>query len=58
MAFGKRVLPIPSRLKENEVVTVICIFTLNTLAGFTCCIYSAKVTRPTYHPIKRVSLAH
>ena len=27
-------------------------------AEFTCCIYSAKVTRPTYHRIKRALLVN
>ena len=34
-----------------------CTSTSNTPAEFICCIYSAKVTKPTYHRIKRASLA-
>ena len=33
------------------------LYTSNTPAEFICYIYSAKVTKPTYHRIKRASLA-
>ena len=56
MACGRLELQTQSRPEGNEVVTAICIFTLNTQAEFTCCTYSAKVTRPTYHRIKGPSL--
>ena len=42
-----------ARHAERVVATVICISTLNTPAEFTCCTYSAKVSKPTYHRIKR-----
>src|SRR5215216_1913972 len=38
--------------KARAVATDICISTSNTPAEFICCIYSAKVTKPTYHRIK------
>ena len=44
--------------REARAVAIdICISTSNTPAEFICCIYSAKVTKPTYHRIKRASLA-
>jgi len=43
--------------EARAVATDICISTSNTPAEFICCIYSAKVTKPTYHRIKRASLA-
>ena len=52
-AFGKREWLTRVRHAERAVATVICISTLNTPAEFTCCTYSAKVSKPTYHRIKR-----
>ena len=43
--------------EARAVATDICISTSNTPAEFICCIYSAKVTKPTHHRIKRASLA-
>ncbi|HXC68890.1 MAG TPA: hypothetical protein VN644_02895 [Pyrinomonadaceae bacterium] len=47
----------PARREARAVATDICISTSNTPAEFICYIYSAKVTKPTYHRIKRASLA-
>ena len=58
MAFERREWLTPARHAAKAVATGISIFTLSTPAGFTCCIYSAKVTNPTYHRIKRALLAN
>lgn len=47
----------PGSSRGRAVATDICISTSNTPAEFICCMYSAKVTKPTYHRIKRASLA-
>ena len=47
-ALEKRELQIRARHEGRVVAIVICTFTSNMWAGFTYCIYSAKVSKPTY----------
>ena len=57
MGFERHERLTQAHREARAVATDICISTSNTPAEFICCIYSAKVTKPTYHRIKRASLA-
>ncbi len=48
MAFGRHELPTQVRDEEKAVAIAIYIFISSTRAEFTCCICSAKLTKPTY----------
>ncbi len=51
--FSKQIGALPTEILINIQSELV----QNPQRGLICCIYSAKVTKPTYHRTKRASLA-